>query len=1069
MFKKSGFFSGFWKAKNPHSLEHLKYLYSVMSKNQTVTESNKSLLVETLREIAEILIWGDQNDSSVFDFFLERNMLSFFLKIMDQKSGTNYVCVQLLQTLNILFENISNETSIYYLLSNNHVNSIIIHKFDFSDEEVMAYYISFLKTLSFRLNKHTIHFFYNEHTHDFPLYTEAIKFFNHSESMVRIAVRTLSLNVYRVEDMAMLKFVTDKTAAPYFSNLVWFIGSHILDIDACVRNDADHQSLNKLKDLVAEHLDHLHYLNDILCLNIDSLNKVLSDHLLNRLFIPLYMYSLSRDLYQRKPFVSPVVALFLLCQVFLIITHIPLVRLLAWIIVAGDLEVFTERGATLYVSSPSKKKSRQKPSFMAPSEPLDKLLEARIRGNTSDTEEDNEVEHANTGSISELTLLPSPFHVPSPPQTSEMSDLSITDEEKLRLAGERKFSLENRPFLAALFQFLDHSDNDYIQLYALCLIYAMQINSGINKELLASVSIHGVKASNFQDYNQLLMEKYIKLVTASCQYSSRVRLVTLELLIKSIKLMVITENKSIMVDSQFAALEGAREESTLILRNFYKSEEIFLDMFEDEYREMVKRAINVEFVMSDASLLLPPTGTPLTGIEFRKRLPCGEVERARKAIRTFFLLRDISLCLQRLDETCLPLTSPDCCVAESTLLDLNNSDLQAVYVEYKDGERQRRFLVVDNLQIILVKPDQHRLGWGVAKFSGLLQDLEVTSDKDDSRCLHVTVHKPSSGATKGTPVPRLAATFTFDDHIRCMAAKQRLTKGRTKARQKKMQLIAKMLELPAGNTATAGGASGNSSSPWATATLTSLRQESRRNRLSSSGGPGGSNSARSTPSPRSTTNTSRQQFENAMSHHQHHLRVPGCAAPLSKQPRHQQPGRGKRPVQRRPTPGGNGGTSYLDQTAVASSSRDHSPSATMAGAGGGIQMEAMPPRQNRLAVSSSNWAESSAGRSGGAEEETSFEDATWYTRHKVIEDSVEDKGEDELKDTVESTSGHTSGRSTPRSAASALGTLSTPRSAIVTDEFDSSSASSAVTPRTDNGSRKTPPSSSRRKGSIQNV
>ena len=32
----------------------------------------------------------------------------------------------------------------------------------------------------------------------------------------------------------------------------------------------------------------------------------------------------------------------------------------------------------------------------------------------------------------------------------------------------------------------------------------------------------------------------------------------------------------------------------------------------------------------DASILLPPTGTPLTGIDFIKRLPCGEVERARK-------------------------------------------------------------------------------------------------------------------------------------------------------------------------------------------------------------------------------------------------------------------------------------------------------------------------------------------------------------------------------------------------------------------------------------------------------
>lgn len=39
--------------------------------------------------------------------------------------------------------------------------------------------------------------FIPQHLRDFPLYTEAIKFFNHSESMVRIAVRTLTLNVYK--------------------------------------------------------------------------------------------------------------------------------------------------------------------------------------------------------------------------------------------------------------------------------------------------------------------------------------------------------------------------------------------------------------------------------------------------------------------------------------------------------------------------------------------------------------------------------------------------------------------------------------------------------------------------------------------------------------------------------------------------------------------------------------------------------------------------------------------------------------------------------------------------------
>lgn len=30
-----------------------------------------------------------------------------------------------------------------------------------------------------------------------------------------------------------------RTAAPYFSNLVWFIGKHILELDNCVRNDIE--------------------------------------------------------------------------------------------------------------------------------------------------------------------------------------------------------------------------------------------------------------------------------------------------------------------------------------------------------------------------------------------------------------------------------------------------------------------------------------------------------------------------------------------------------------------------------------------------------------------------------------------------------------------------------------------------------------------------------------------------------------------------------------------------------------------------------------------------------------
>ena len=58
-----------------------------------------------------------------------------------------------------------------------------------------------------RLNKNTIHFFRNEHLANFPLYTEALRFFNHKESMVRVAVRTLTLNVYRTDTPLLLLYI----------------------------------------------------------------------------------------------------------------------------------------------------------------------------------------------------------------------------------------------------------------------------------------------------------------------------------------------------------------------------------------------------------------------------------------------------------------------------------------------------------------------------------------------------------------------------------------------------------------------------------------------------------------------------------------------------------------------------------------------------------------------------------------------------------------------------------------------------------------------------------------------
>ncbi|XP_028906504.1 protein CLEC16A isoform X8 [Ornithorhynchus anatinus] len=812
-------------SRSIHSLDHLKYMYHVLTKNTTVTDHNRNLLVETIRSITEILIWGDQNDSSVFDFFLEKNMFVFFLNILRQKSG-RYVCVQLLQTLNILFENISHETSLYYLLSNNYVNSIIVHKFDFSDEEIMAYYISFLKTLSLKLNNHTVHFFYNEHTNDFALYTEAIKFFNHPESMVRIAVRTITLNVYKVslDNQPMLHYIRDKTAVPYFSNLVWFIGSHVIELDDCVQTDEEHRNRGKLSDLVAEHLDHLHYLNDILIINCEFLNDVLTDHLLNRLFLPLYVYSLvNQDKGGERPKISLQVSLYLLSQVFLIIHYAPLVNSLAEVILNGDLSVFSSRIEQDVQKSSTKSSIR---CFIKPTETLERSLEInkqkgkkRVQKRPNyknvgeeeeeekgpeETPEDSEKSKGTEGSTKgiktsgeseEIEMVIMEHCRLSELAISAVTEQNTTDEEKSAAASGSETSQWSRPFLDMVYNAVDSPEDDYYALFVLCLLYAMSHNKGIHPGRLERIQLPVQQVEEKTSYNHLLAERLIRIMNYAAQPDGKIRLATLELGCLLLKQLVLANNGSIIKDVHLACLEGAREESVHLLRRFYKGEEIFLDMFEDEYRSMTIKPMNVEYLMMDASILLPPTGTPLTGIDFVKRLPCGDVERTRRAIRVFFMLRSLSLHLRDEPETQLPLTREEDLIKTDDVLDLNNSDLIACTVMTKDGVMVQRFLAVDIYQMSLVEPDIARLGWGVVKFAGLLQDMQVTGVEDDSRALNIIIHKPAS-SPHSKPFPILQATFIFSDHIRCIIAKQRLAKGRIQARRMKMQRIAALLDLP---------------------------------------------------------------------------------------------------------------------------------------------------------------------------------------------------------------------------------------------------------------------------------
>lgn len=55
-----------------------------MTNETAITDANSGEIVAALRSISEILIWGDKNDPSVFEVFLEKHMLAYFVSILRQ-------------------------------------------------------------------------------------------------------------------------------------------------------------------------------------------------------------------------------------------------------------------------------------------------------------------------------------------------------------------------------------------------------------------------------------------------------------------------------------------------------------------------------------------------------------------------------------------------------------------------------------------------------------------------------------------------------------------------------------------------------------------------------------------------------------------------------------------------------------------------------------------------------------------------------------------------------------------------------------------------------------------------
>lgn len=245
---------------------------------------------------------GDQNDPSMVDYFLTNNVLAHFAQILQQRANRRGgVAQQVLQTLSILLQNVRTQQTVYYLFSNNHINDIVGMAFDFEDDEVLGYYINLLKTISLRLNEATVQFFFQAGgpgtPASLPLYSEAVKFINHRDGMVRAAVKTLTLNVYAIPLPALHAYLTAPPAAGYLDSLATYLAEQCGELDRrlAAAEAASPAAAGALAACLAEIEDMLSYCNDILATGVEPLSALLLDRLWSVLVGPVLFWPLIQD------------------------------------------------------------------------------------------------------------------------------------------------------------------------------------------------------------------------------------------------------------------------------------------------------------------------------------------------------------------------------------------------------------------------------------------------------------------------------------------------------------------------------------------------------------------------------------------------------------------------------------------------------------------------------------------------------------------------------------------------------------------------------------------------------
>lgn len=242
-----------------------------------------NLICKIISIIVEYLIEGDQISEDIFDRFCEHNFMSQFVQVV-QSTNSEDILLEIVKSMSLLIINLKNQRSLYYIFSNNFINTIISKNILSFNDEFFSYYVNFLKSLAMKIDTVTIQFFFHHNINSFPLIESAFKLYNHPDAMIRNVVRNVFLTICKLGYPPFFDYLCSLPSVTYFAFTACRLREMIMKMDK-------EPNLEKFKSFHEDIVDDIQYLQDIYSLNIPKINYVLTNALMYYCILPLVLHS----------------------------------------------------------------------------------------------------------------------------------------------------------------------------------------------------------------------------------------------------------------------------------------------------------------------------------------------------------------------------------------------------------------------------------------------------------------------------------------------------------------------------------------------------------------------------------------------------------------------------------------------------------------------------------------------------------------------------------------------------------------------------------------------------------